>query len=90
MSKSYKKPCIKENTRGTKKGKIAANRLIRRSSKCQDVGQGNNYKKYYCSWNITDYKVVMWKIFKHNRSWCTIDYRNQNEYENYIRKISRK
>ena len=88
MSRSYKKPCIKENTRGTKKGKRIANRLLRRNNK--QFSNGNAYKKYYCSWEITDYKVVMWKIFKHNRSWCKTDYRNQDEYENYIRKISRK
>ena len=89
MSRSYRKPCVKENG-GTKKGKIAANRHIRRSSKCQDIGNGNNYKKYYCSWDITDYKWLYWKTFKHTRSWCTTSYEYEEEFHKMVQKYSRK
>lgn len=89
MSRSYRKPCVKESG-GTKKGKIAANRHIRRSLKCRDIGQGNNYKKYYCSWDITDYKWLYWKTFKHTRSWCTTSYEYREEFNQMLHKLSRK
>ena len=88
MSRSYKKPCIKQNMRGTKKAKQTANRWLRRSH--QDIGQGNNYKKYYCSWDITDYKWIIWKQFKHSDTWSSTSYNKENEYNEMVKRYSRK
>ena len=89
MSRSYRKPCIKQN-KGTKKGKIAANRCIRRSSKHEDIVDGNNYKKHYNSWNITDFKWIMWEIFKHNKNWCSTNYNREQDYNKMVNKFTRK
>lgn len=74
MSRSYRKPYFK-STKRTKKGKQAANRWLRRSQKALGFGKhklpptnGCNYKRYYCSWDITDckYRVceALWHIYK--------------------------
>ena len=52
MSRSRKKhpvACDKTN----KWAKRDANKKVRNT---EDIGNGNNYKKYYNSWNICDYK----------------------------------
>lgn len=62
MSRSRKKhPVITDKTQ--KWAKKDANKKIRNT---KDIGNGNNYKKYYNSWNICDYKF--W-IDKFNTLW---------------------
>ena len=60
MSRSYRKPCFKDCKSG-KKAKQDANRKLRRTKIILDIGQYCNYKRYYCSYNIYDYKVVWYK-----------------------------
>jgi hypothetical protein len=58
MSRSYKKtPVIKDTScKGTryKSGKQIANRAVRNHD---DVPNGGSYKKVYCSWNISDWRL---------------------------------
>ena len=57
MSRSYKKhPCIKESSPHTKYGKKFANRKVRKS---EETLQHKDYKKQYCSWEISDYRFYM-------------------------------
>ena len=52
MSRSYKKhPVVTD--RNNKWAKKDANKKVRNT---EDISNGNNYKKHYCSWNICDYK----------------------------------
>jgi len=59
MSRSYKKfPVIKESSRKStrvKSGKQIANRAVRNQ---EVVPNGGSYKKVYCSWNISDYRLI--------------------------------
>ena len=58
MSRSRKKnPVVCDKT--NKWAKKDANKKIRNT---EDVGNGNNYKKHYCSWNICDYKFWISKF----------------------------
>lgn len=87
MSRSYKKPSVKEY-KSCKLGKQIANRLLRRTCKKEDsIRNGKMYKKLYCSWNITDYKWVCWKQYKHIKN---KEYWTEIEYNKYIEKCSRK
>jgi len=52
MSRSYKKTPISTCAKN-KKGKKEASKKVR---KIDDIGNGSNYKKYYNSWDICDYK----------------------------------
>ena len=77
MSRSHKhSPICNDGKRGsTKNTKSIANRMVRRRDNrivkgylYQDpiyrdeiVLDGKAYKKYYCSWNICDYKCVEFK-----------------------------
>lgn len=50
MSRSYKKrPIVKDRNKGMKN---IANRKIRNSN---DIPNGKSYKKYFCSYDISDY-----------------------------------
>lgn len=52
MSRSYKKPYVKDKS-NKKDGKKAANNKVKRT---KEIGNGKQYKKVYNSWNICDYK----------------------------------
>ncbi len=52
MSRSYKKQLIGKD-KNSKVCKKSAVRIIRHS---KSVANGSSFKKYYCSWNISDYK----------------------------------
>lgn len=55
MSRSFKKhPIIKDNGKSKKKGKKIANRKVRRSK--LSGRKSKNYKKYYESWNVYDFR----------------------------------
>ena len=51
MSRSYKKPYIKQD--GTKWAKRLANKRVRHT---EDVGNYGSYKKVFCSYDISDYR----------------------------------
>lgn len=58
MSRSHKKhPVITDKAQ--KWAKKDANKRIRNA---KDIGNGSNYKKYYNSWNICDYKFWISKF----------------------------
>ena len=54
MSRSYRKNTWVVDGQGSckKEAKRRASRAVRRS----DVGNGGEYKKHSCSWNIADYR----------------------------------
>ena len=54
MSRSYKKtPICKELN--SQFGKRQANKAVRRNN---EIADGGAFKKVYCSWNISDYKMI--------------------------------
>ena len=55
MSRSYRKPWIKERSRNKWKQKRFASKTIRRVP-LDILISGCNYKKHFCSWNISDYR----------------------------------
>jgi len=66
MSRSYRKNLwITSEGKSRAYYKNQANRKIRRS---ESVPDGGGYKKYYCSWNISDYRFYgkgcdpLWKF----------------------------
>jgi len=54
MSRSYKKPYIKDGGRSKKKEKRLASKAVRNYK--EDISNGKSYKKLYCSYNICDYR----------------------------------
>lgn len=52
MSRSYKKFIVCKD-KNCKFGKRQASRAVRRS---RNVPNGMKFKRYYCSWNICDYR----------------------------------
>jgi hypothetical protein len=58
MSRSYRAPWYVDGykSRGRKKyAKREANHKVRR---IQDIPDGKAYKKFFCSWNISDYRYL--------------------------------
>ena len=90
MSRSYKKfRCIKDRCKiGTKKyaqPKTYANRTVRRS---EDIPNGSGYKKYYCSWDISDHRFLPKKEKIENselRSVWESNYRIRRKYGSFER-----
>jgi len=58
MSRSYRKPwCVDGyGTKGKKISKRFANKTVRNAD---DVPNGKAYRKYFESWNISDYRFFM-------------------------------
>ena len=55
MSKSYKKtPCYKDCNKGMK---TTANRVLRHTT-FDEIPNGNAYRKFFCSYDISDYKFM--------------------------------
>ena len=52
MSRSYRKPYAVDENKYKKIFKRFASKIVRR----KNTGNGSNYKKLYCSYNINDYK----------------------------------
>lgn len=78
MSRSYRKPCYKDCKSG-KKAKTEANRKLRRTGIIFEMSSYCNYKRYYNSWNIYDFKVL----------WTDSDVTNSFRHDFYI-KLRRK
>lgn len=85
MSRSYKKSPINKD-RNNKAGKRFASRAVRRAS---DVPNGNKFKKFYCSWDICD-----WRFHGHSytaeqfrKAWFDLDNqefdRRRNSFNNW-------
>ena len=87
MSRSYKKPCVSDNRRGSHKAKKEASRKLRRNHN-QDFGGGNEYKKHFETWNIHDYKEVYHTKWKHSD--VKQFYDTEEEYIEEMKKNSRK
>ena len=87
MSRSYRKPCVTDNRRGSHKAKKTASRRLRRGHN-QDFGGGNEYKKHFETWDIHDQKWVYHKDFKHSD--CKQYYESEEEYNQQVKKYSRK
>lgn len=60
MSQSYKKYCVCKD-KNSQYGKRQASKAVRRS---KDVPNGSMYKKFFCSWNICDYRCYEQKLSK--------------------------
>ncbi len=63
MSRSYRKfPCVKDSQRHNnpvrkrQQSKTYASRLVRRK---EDVPSHSAYRKFFCSWDISDYRFIM-------------------------------
>lgn len=52
MSRSYKKFTVCKD-RNSKFGKSSASRTVRRA---ENVPSGGRFKRFYCTWNICDYR----------------------------------
>jgi len=62
MSRSYRKPWCTDGYKGSSRKQAAkkeASRRIRRLS--EDIPDGGAYRKFYCSWNICDYRFPMFE-----------------------------
>lgn len=72
MSRSYKKfiVCKDDNS---KFGKRLANKTVRRN---KNVPDGAKFKRYFCSWNICDYrsKEKFYTAEQFRRRWFDISY----------------
>lgn len=55
MSRSYRKPWTVDGygSKGKRKEKQFANKAVRNTA---GIPNGKAYRKFYCSWNIADYK----------------------------------
>jgi hypothetical protein len=70
MSRSYKRvPCRKDYSCGMKRH---ANRYLRRN--CLDVPSGGAYKKFFCSYDICDYRILE-SFHSYRKKWMN---HNQN------------
>src|SRR4051812_25704832 len=58
MARSYRKPYCTEGYRRKhrRKQKRLANRKVRRVPLHRDIPGGSAYRKYFCSWNICDWR----------------------------------
>ena len=67
MSRSYKKHISAKSDSQTRWAKCQASKRVRRFKGL--IPKGGIYKKLYCSWNIVDYKSVLFtkKDFKNWR-----------------------
>ena len=59
MSRSRKKPVWTENNKSW--AKRQANKTVRRYK--NGLSNGSNYRKLFCSWDITDYRIRTDKPF---------------------------
>lgn len=71
MSRSYKRSPICKD-RNYKKGKRLASRVVRRAF---DVPNGNRFKKFYCTWDICDWRSrgLSYTVEQFRRAWFDTD-----------------
>lgn len=74
MSRSYKKFTVSKD-QNSKFGKRMASRAIRRE---KSVQSGGDFRKYYCSWNICDYRSPerFYTAEEFRRKWYDKTYRD--------------
>lgn len=56
MARSYRKPWITDGYKGSKRRQFFKNIANRRIRKAKDVPDGKAYRKFFCSYDICDYK----------------------------------
>lgn len=56
MSRSFKKPYITDYSKSRAFFKRYANKKIRNLSVDDDIADGNSYRRYFCSYDICDWK----------------------------------
>ena len=91
MSRSYKKHCwcTDGSPRSTKESKKFANKAVRHTD-LEELSNGSNYKKHFCSYDIHDYKNRCTRE-EWEADWYDIEsmgnyYRNRYSYEEYMKK----
>lgn len=82
MSRSYKhrkSPVVHIKEQNSKYGKRQASAAVRRAA---EVPNGKQYRKFYCSWNISDYEWTETKYtrdeFRHR--WFDTSHFNADKY----------
>lgn len=89
MSRSYKRvPCCKDYNKGMK---ACANRYLRRNHLL--VPSGKAYKKFFCSWDICDYKFLeSFHTFreKWNHGYCRRKYSDRELYRMWYKNYKMK
>lgn len=85
MSHSYRKHTILQDNSHKKFGKKFANRKVRRAINDSDVSYSpSSYKKFYESWNISDYSFGYLdynSYYRHNRCYFNSDSECWSEYK---------
>lgn len=94
MSRSYKhrkSKVVHIKEQNSRFGKRQASAAVRRAA---DVPNGKQYRKYYCSWDISDYAWVEQKYTRDEfqRKWfdtshCNADRWNHRVFEYYRKKF---
>jgi len=76
MSRSYKKFCVfkEENS---KYGKRQASKAVRRTT---GIKNGGLYKKYYCSWNICDFRIYIHEKYISKKEFINKWHNDENFY----------
>lgn len=82
MSRSYKhrkSAVVHFKEQNSKFGKRQAAAAVRRAA---DIPNGNQYKKYYCSWNISDYAWIEKKYTRDEfkRKWSDTAHYNADNW----------
>lgn len=80
MSRSFKKSPINKD-RNSKSGKRFASRAVRRAS---DVPNGKQFRKVYCSWDISDWRFRgrSYTVEEFRRAWFNPDNRELDGLKN--------
>ena len=70
MSRSYKKHAVFTDNGCSHANKKLASRITRRAiNRGEDFQDGNWYRKWYCSWNICDYRFGYYTKRQEDESW---------------------
>lgn len=79
MSRSYKKTPVLQDKYGSKTNKWSKRQASKASRRYKEyIAKGKSYKKIYCSWNISDYKVMRpWDVYAKD------DFKNKKEWAKY-------
>lgn len=80
MSRSYKhrkSPIVYIKEPNSKFGKKQASAAVRRAA---DVPNGKQYKKFYCSWDISDYRWTEKKYTREEFRRCWFDTAHSHNY----------
>jgi len=84
MSRSYKKFWVVKE-KNSRYGKHQASRAVRRTT---GIKNGGLYKKYYCSWNICDFRIYIHEKYISKKEFINKWHNDENfyfyhDYENW-------